>query len=184
MDTQEIFKQTSERLIEGMMVHDSMASYYDFLGLKGYKRVHEYHFLKESIAYRKINRYYINIYSMLIPKGMPKDPAVIPASWKGVKRENVDISTKRNAVKTAIEKYVSWETETKNLYSQLYKELENNQEINACIELEKLIKEVTMELKTASRKHIELKSIDYDIIYISQEQQKIHDCYKSKMKRL
>jgi hypothetical protein len=121
---------------------------------------------------------------MLIPKGMPKDPAVIPASWKGVKRENVDISTKRNAVKTAVEKYVSWETETKNLYSQLYKELENNQEINACIELEKLIKEVTMELKTASRKHIELKSIDYDIIYISQEQQKIHDCYKSKMERL
>jgi hypothetical protein len=50
--------------------------------------------------------------------------------------------------------------------------------------LEKLIKEVTMELKTASRKHIELKSIDYDIIYISQEQQRIHDCYKSKMERL
>ena len=63
MELKEIYSKISEHMINGMMLHDQMANYYDFLGLKGYKRCHEYHFMKETCDYRGLCRYYINHYS-------------------------------------------------------------------------------------------------------------------------
>ena len=44
MTIEEIFGRISQHMIRGMMTHDQLASYYDFLGLRGYKRCHEYHY--------------------------------------------------------------------------------------------------------------------------------------------
>ena len=67
MTIEEIYGRISKHMILGMMIHDQLANYYDFLGLKGYKRCHEYHFLSETCAYRGLNRYFINHHNKLIP---------------------------------------------------------------------------------------------------------------------
>ena len=47
MTCEEIFTNLAEHQIKGMMVHEQLANYYDFLGLPGYRNCHEYHFMKE-----------------------------------------------------------------------------------------------------------------------------------------
>ena len=50
MTIKEIYAQIAEHMIKGMMIHEQLANYYDFLGLKGYKRCHEYHYMKMKIV--------------------------------------------------------------------------------------------------------------------------------------
>ena len=55
MTYEEIFSNISAHMIKGIMFHAQMADYFDFLGLKGYKRLHEYHYFDESIMFRKLS---------------------------------------------------------------------------------------------------------------------------------
>ena len=50
MTIAEIYAKINEHMINGLMLHDQLANYYDFLGLEGYKRCHEYHYFKENIS--------------------------------------------------------------------------------------------------------------------------------------
>ena len=179
-----IFERLSAHFIEGMMIHDQFANYYDFLGFRGYKRCHEYHFLSETMSYRKLNRYYINHHGKLIPEMEVDDPNVIPGSWIRYKREDVDTSTKRNAVETAIKRWVSWEKETKSMLEEGIKSLCEAGKMADAMFLKKFLKSVDCELKYAERKMIELQDVNYDIGFIMQEQECIHDKYIKKMGKL
>lgn len=181
MTVNEIFTHLTSHMVEGMMYHEQMANYYDFLNLKGYKRCHEYHYLMETLNHRKIQRYYINHYQKLIEDGEIRNPNGIPSNWYRHVRQDVDGTTKKNSVKAGIESWVSWEKHTKDLYSELYIELVNLGEISSASELECLICDVDEELKYASRKHLDLMSVDYNISDIILEQDRIHDKYKTKI---
>lgn len=184
MTVDEIFSKVASHMIEGIMVHDQLAIYYDFLQLKGYKRCHEYHFLCENVSYRGINRYFTNHYNKMIVLNQIPDPAVIPSSWYKYSRQDVDTNTKRSAVKAGYERWVEWEKSTKLLYESLYKELIDINEIAGAKKLEELICDVDHELKIAERKSIDLKTIDYNISDILNDQDKEHDKYKRKMKKI
>lgn len=179
---EDVFEKVSAHFIKGMMFHDSMANYYDFLNLRGYKRFHEYQFLCDTKNYRKLNRYYINHHSRLVSESEFDEPNVIPDSWYRYKREEVDTSTKKNAIETAMQKYVEWEKETKDLLEKSIKELYDAGAINDACFLKKMLKKVSKELKYAERKKIELSNINYDLDYIMQEQKCIHDKYMEKIK--
>ena len=45
MTREEIFTSLLNHMVKGLMVHDQMANYYDFLGLEEYKDCHEKHYL-------------------------------------------------------------------------------------------------------------------------------------------
>ena len=60
MTVEEIYADVAAHMIEGLMIHEQLANYYDFLGLGGYKRCHEYHYIEESVKYRGLYRYFIN----------------------------------------------------------------------------------------------------------------------------
>ena len=51
MVIEEIFAKLKNHMLEGMVFHDQMSRYYDFLNLKGYKRCHEYHYFEETLGY-------------------------------------------------------------------------------------------------------------------------------------
>ena len=51
--TEDIFDEINKRYVAAMMIHGQMADYFNFLGLKGYKRLHEYQFLTESLERRR-----------------------------------------------------------------------------------------------------------------------------------
>ena len=182
MTVDEIFSELSAHMIKGLMIHDQMADYYDFLSLCGYKRAHEYHYKKEMCTYRKLHRYYINHFGKLIDEKRIDNPETIPSSWYRYTRNEVDANTKRTAVKNGIEKWVAWEKETKALYQMAYRELMQAKEEAAAIFLQECIKAVDCELKYAERKAIELNTVDYSLAYIISEQKHIHDKYKGKMK--
>ena len=52
----------------------------------------------------EINRYYLRHHNKLIKTKSVDDPKVIPNSWYAYERKDVDATTKRNAVKTGLEK--------------------------------------------------------------------------------
>ena len=181
---EEIFKALASHYIKGMMVHDKLATYYDFLCLRGYKRCHEYQFYKDTLAYRSIQRYYINIYGRLIPDERIDEPMIIPDSWYRYIREDVDGNTKKNAVETGMKKWVEWEQETKSKLEDAVTTLHKNGNVSDALFVNKLLKDVCHELKCAERCIINLASSNYDMVHIIEEQTAIHDYYKAKMKRL
>ena len=183
MKIEEIYSKINEHMINGLMLHDQMANYYDFLGLEGYKRCHEYHYLHENMNYRALNRYFINHHNMLIPEAKFENDNAIPASWYDHKREDVDTTTKKNAVRSGLEKWVEWERDTKHLYEQMYKEAMEIGEVASAMKIKCLVKDVDKELKHAERYLISKEAINYDMPTIIQEQKSKHDKYKRKMEK-
>ena len=182
MELKEIYSKLSEHMINGMMLHDQLANYYDFLGLKGYKRCHEYHFLDETLNYRSLCRYCINHHNILIPEPRFDNESVIPESWFNHVRSDVDVSTKKNAIKSALTKWVEWERDTKKLYQQMYKELMNIDEVASACKVKEFIKDVDMELKKAERYWLNKEAIGYDMSVIIEEQDRKHKKYDKKCK--
>lgn len=80
MNIEEIFTELSARMIEGMMIHDQMLTYYCFLNLKGYAKCHEYHYWAETISYGKIKKHYFKFHNKLIKEKEIKNPNLIPKS--------------------------------------------------------------------------------------------------------
>ena len=177
----EIFSKINEHMINGLMLHDQLANYYDFLGLEGYKRCHEYHYFAENMAYRALNRYFINHHDMLIPETEFSNTNAIPKSWYAHNREDVDMATKQNGVKAGLEKWVGWERETKKLYEQMYQEAMNIGEVAAAQKILCLVKDVDKELKKAERYWLNKMATDYDMVSIIEEQKRKHKKYQHKM---
>ena len=184
MTVEEIFDKLSSHLVLGLMTHEQFCNYYDFLGLQGYKRCHEYHYMKENLAYRGICRYYINHYNKLIPESKFENPEIIPANWYKYTRFDVDANTKKNAVKSGLQKWKEWETTTKKLYEQMFKELMNIDEVAAACKVKELVHDVDMELKKIDRYILEKEAVNYDIGHIISEQKHKHEKYKKKAEKM
>lgn len=184
MTVDEIYGKIAQHMVKGMMFHEQMANYYDFLGLRGYKRCHEYHFLEETCEYRSLCRYYINHHNKLIPKLPIEDPKVIPESWYKYTRQDVDSSTKKSAVRNGLNLWVEWEKETKKLYEAMYTELINMGEIASMMYVKGLVCDVDCELKKVERYILDKKAIDYDLAIIVPEQHEMHEKYKRKTEKI
>lgn len=90
----EIFAEINERFIGAVMMHGQFADYFDFLGLKGFKRMHEYQHIAESLERRKVCRYFISHHNQLIDDAFDGKVNVIPDAWRTAKRLSVGKSTK------------------------------------------------------------------------------------------
>ena len=183
MTVDDIYSKIATHMIQGMMFHEQLANYFDFLGLKGYKKCHEYHFFEESKAYRSVCRYFINHHNKLIKTAPVDDPHTIPDSWYKYSRHSVDVNTRKNAVENAIEIWVKWETDTKILYEQSYDELLDIKEAASAFKIKELIEDVDRELEHAECKYIKLKAIDFDMSVIVPEQNILYKEYCRKLKR-
>lgn len=163
MTVEEIFNKIATHMVEGIMYHDDFAKAYDFLGLHGYAKCHDYHHFSEEACYRCVSHYYATHYFKLIKLGEIPQPKLIPEGWYNYKTQDVDAGTKRQAVKELMGKWINWEIKTKKLYEELYQELTNLREIAAAIHIKKYIIEVDKELELAQKKLNELETLDYNI---------------------
>lgn len=184
MTVEEIFSQVSKHMIDGIMTHSQLADYYNFIGLKGYSKCHEYHFLIENNNFRKLCCYYIKHFNKLIPELPNDNPHIIPAAWYNHTRVDVDGNTRKTAIQSGIEKWVNWEYNTKVFYQNMYGKLIEIHEVAAAEELEKYISDVDNELAFAQQKHIENKAIDYDIFDIIAKQDELYEKYKKKIEKI
>lgn len=184
MQIKEIFSKIIEHQISGIMLHEQASKMLDFLGFRGLKRWQEYRYICESMEMRSTNRYVINHHNIMVSEGKPTDPELIPMSWYSYTRYEVDSRTKQAALKDFFDRLKSWETETKKLYSDLYKEACNEGYIADAIKIKSLIRNVDKELKCVERKYLEYKAVEFDLSYIMYQQCEIHDKYKYKEKEI
>jgi hypothetical protein len=80
MTIDEAFSGLAARMIKGLMVHNQMISYYDFLSLDGYGKCHEYHYFKEAKNHIKLIKHYFKYHNKLIKEQKVEDPNIIPKS--------------------------------------------------------------------------------------------------------
>lgn len=156
---EEVFAKIKARMLEGMVFHDEMSRYYDFLDMCEYRDEHRKQYAEETKGYQKLCEYYMHHYNKLIPHTPMARPDVIPESWYMYQMQDVDTSTKKNAVRSGAKKWVSWESETKDLYEDMCGELLNNGEIASAYFIMDYVKDVDCELAKATDLHIKLESL-------------------------
>lgn len=169
MTIEDVFAKLSTHLLEGLMFHNQLSQYYDFLGLTEYSRCHKEHFLQETTEFLNLSDYYVNCYNKLIPMAETSNPDVIPENWYEYSRQDVDPSTLKSAVKNGVSKWVEWEKSTKKLYEQMYQELSNLGEIHSANFVLTLIQNVSREILTAEAKQHRLSLVNFDISEIVAE---------------
>ena len=180
----EIFTKLSGVLIENMMKHEQLADAMDFLGFKGLKRWSEYNYFKDSAELRSIHRYSVNHFNkMIYDKNIPA-PQIIPASWEGATRQQVDTSTRKKYLRQMMYDWHEWEVATREKYQTWYKQLIDEGHINAAYKVMDLIKCNEKEIKCLERKLIEYESVEWDMPYIMFQQAELHEKYKEKEKEI
>lgn len=170
MTVEEIFASLSARAVEGMMYHDQMSRYYGFLGLFGYRAMHDYHYQEETDGYRKLNAYYSDHYCKLMPDRRVVDPKKIPEGWFPHIRRDVDLSTKKKAIQTGAEGWVEWESETRSIYTKAAKDLLELGEMASFAEIMEYVRDVDNELSDARNELLTLESTGYDLSFVMDRQ--------------
>lgn len=183
-NVESIFSEINARMIAALMFHDQLSDYFDFLGMKGYKRLHEYQYFVESLERKKLNQYYINHHNKLIPDTYSGQVTMIPENWKTANRISVGKSTKQKGIEDGFNQYHEWESETKSLYEHYSSCLREMGAVADAIMVEKLVEDVDSELKNLERIIVDLISSGYDMVYITDSQQRIHDKYKAKLHKI
>ena len=186
MTVEEIFSNINAHMLKGISIHNQIANAFSFLNLFGYQKCHEYHYYEESNNCRCLNDFYLNQYHKLIVEQKIDELSnpIIPSSWYKYTREDVDINTKRQAVRDLYKKWVDWETETRDSLQRYYKQLYDLDEICAAKKIAYFLEDVNNELCNAYQDYIYLKSVDYDIVHITELQDSLLKTYKKKIHNL
>lgn len=181
---EEVYSIINERQITALMFHDSMADMFDFLGLRGFKRMHEYQYLVESAEHRSLKRYYLNHHGKMLPEAKVSSVSVVPADWYKYNRMDVTQPIRKQAVQSAFKKYLAWETETKEVYSKMAAYLMEWHKVADFNKVNELLMDVDRELKYLERLCIRLQSVDYDPVYVDTLQGIYHEKYKNMTKKI
>lgn len=181
MTVEEIYKELSSHMVEGMMVHQELMNCYFFLGLEGYAKCHEYHYLSETKGFIELCRYYSEHHRGILGTNRIEAPDIIPSSWFANKKESVDNETRRKAIIAAFDEWVRWESETKELYEKAYAELFAAGHIASANFVKKFIVDVDDELAESMGEKLHKEAVGYDMTSIVEEQEKLVKLYRKKL---
>lgn len=179
MQVIDTFAKVSDHMAEGMM-HGQMADHCNFLGLGGFARPHEYHFMCETISMRRIHRYSIDHRNRLLPVANTQHPDVIPVAWSNFTRQAVESETKSKAVETGMHMRCEWEHDSKELYVKSAKDLYDAEGIAAAGLTCEPVRDVDDECEYADRLALELDAVDYDMQVIAPMRHEPHEKYRKK----
>lgn len=176
------YEKVITRILDGVMFHEQMMLYYNFLSLNGYSTCHKYHYLHELNSYNSVLEYYINKYNKLISTIKPNtDTDIIPQNWYKFTKSDVDVSNIRSGVKTGLAKWLEWETGTLKVLKEVYIDV-CGQDITFGVLLQALICDVECEIKTINENIARDKATDYDVILMMSEQRELIKKYNKKIK--
>lgn len=180
----EILSEIHTHQIKGVMLHDELATVYDFMALRGYKRMHEYHALAEFVNARSTSRYAVNHLNQMLLDGNPTIAKITPTSWKSATRFDVGESDRKTYVKELFKKWRAWEQETKAFYQTKFKDLMSLGAVSCANKVNELIKDVDCELKILEREYLVISTPGFDMLFIAERQDEIHEEYEAKEKEL
>lgn len=171
---EDVFKKLSLHMLEGVMIHEEMANYFAFLGLNGYEATQANRYIEESNNLSKLHSFYIRYFGKLIPRvQISTIPQIIPDSFYNHVTNDLSTNDIRQSVKTIFEYWASWEEKTKSLFEQSYIGLRDSyNEVSSSIVVMELLKDVNVELEMVKNKLHKLRSTNFDIVYIVEDQDK------------
>ena len=184
MTLEEIFTQLANHMRAGIAFHHDLSNAFNFLGLYGYGKCHEYHYFEEQQNYMDLLHYYEFHFHFLIHIQENEKTSIIPETWYKYTTMAIDANTKRTATQEFMKKWIEWERKTKKLYQDMYKELCEIGEIAAANKVKYYICDVDEELKHAEKKFIKLETTNYDIVSIIDQQQPLYNKFKKELTHL
>lgn len=183
MTVNEIFSELSTHMIQGMMVHEQLMNSYRFLGLSGYSKCHEYHYLEETKGHIRLLKFATNRYDFLVPPGRPKDPELIPEKWLMTRRQHIPIQEKVEAIRASFNEWIRWESETLHLYKDAYQDFFSANELDAANFINEYITDVSRELIYAKNELLAKESMNYDMPSILEEQKDYESYFSKKIRK-
>ena len=109
---------------------------------------------------------------------------IIPQNWYNYTRYEVDVGTKRTAVKEGFTKWINWEKETKEFLNDMLNKLDNSGFRTFTRKIEFLIDEVEKEIEHGEEKLLALENAGYDMSFILQQQDQLKEKYARKIREL
>lgn len=184
MNVEEIYSNLSGHMLEGIMLHEQLMNCFLFLGLDGFAKEHEYHYLEETQNHIKLVKYFSDHHRSMIQMRQVNASSIVPISWYSNKKDDVDTGTRIKAIQAAYDEWIRWEKDTKSLYERSYIELVGLKEIASSEFISELVKDVDYELSEAMNDKIQNELVGYDMPYIADLQPVKEKEYSKKIKRL
>lgn len=187
MNHYEIFSEIESHQLLALMFHNDMIDYFEFLGMKGFQRLHEYQYYDESIGRRNLHKECMEVYNeLIIPQNINFENKidVIPKNWYNV---NCRLNVKSNFdkyTKKAFEDYLNWEKRTRDLYENVCCEFLRRNDLTSYDIIKKYLDDVVNELKEIYNIIQTLNIVNYDITYIREMQDDLLKIYNKKMETL
>ena len=170
MTTENVFSTLTAHMLEGIMFHDQVCQIYMFLGMYGYAAEHEKQFIEESCNYRDLCYYYNTRHNKLLKTGEVNIKDIIPPTWYDYSQHDVSPQTKQQTIRDLFDKWIVWEKGTKKLLENMYSELMVLGEVADAQEIAVYLDKVDKELKNAEEETLKLKTVSYDLVYITENQ--------------
>ena len=156
---------------------------FNFLNLHGFKRWHEYQTVNESATMRKICRYYIKQHDRLIKPLPIEDINEIPSDWYNAERGEVNSAIVAQYTKRGLQAHIQWETDSLDNLNAFAQRLCDLGEMADYKFVSCLICDVQKELEKAKRMYYKISATGFDVVFIEELQDKIHDKYKEMLKK-
>lgn len=179
-----LYSLMESHMVEGIMFHNDMSDYFNFIGLHGFKRIHEYQFYEENKNRRLLVRNVLDVHNVLIPHVEVETKEYIPRDWYKYTRMNIDDTIIPKLTRNAWKMYREWEEQTKEMYENIACAFMKKEMLMDYSTVMCYVKDVQGELKKIYRMCECLSNVAYDPVYIMEIQGKVHDKYKHKLNKL
>ena len=165
-DCREVYGIINARQVTALMFHSEMADMFGFLGLEGFKCMHEYQFLTESAGHRATKSCYLSHHDKILSDDEVRGIDIVPDEWLRYTRMDVTPSVRRQSVEKAMNEYLKWEKDTKEILCHCAAYLLDWHKMSDYEWVKCLINDVTEELKCLKELCLKLRASDYDMSYI------------------
>lgn len=184
MTCEEIYGMVDSRMVEALMFHSDMMIYFDFLGLDGYSKKHEYQYFKESKGRKCFQRFIMDTTNKIVCEHNIKNPHAIPEEWYKHTRMDVGSNVLSKSVKEGFEKYKKWEEETLTMFEMIAAEFLSRGRMIVYDKILEYCVEVSKELSYIYKDYENLVTTEFDWNYIMDRQKKEKDCAEKKLAKL
>lgn len=179
-DCKEVYGVINARQVTALMFHSEMADIFGFLGLEGFKCMHEYQFLAESAGHRATKSHYLCHHDKILSDDEVKAIDVVPDEWMRYTRMDVTPSVRRQYVEKSMNQYLKWESDTKDIYCHCAAYLLEWHKIDDFNRVKHMVKEVSKELAKLKDLCLRLRASDYSLDYIASIQKELCCEYRCK----
>ena len=189
----EIFERIIGHLTKGVMFHDRMMDFYGFLGLEGFKKMHEYQYYHECMSRRELKCYMLEHMNLLAEDVGVNEEGLqfIPQNWYGYTRHEVTADMKKQHIMPSFQSYRDWENETKELLSYCANELMYMGRVSDFDKVTEMVHDVEEELETIDETILKIGSVDFDIKFVldmqddlcEEYEKKLEECFEEKIEK-